>query len=170
MKIFLTLFTICICSSTKRLIFQNFQVAVLILEIFFFKIKEFWSVDWIFSYLDRVSNFPFQKELLPRRLVELGRKIHPVDFSWCLLPEILVRQHWPENNTGKDWATLPRKNMNLPYSIPQHDERKASCKRILHKFGISGLVTDFMQFHIPIWKKSDLGAPLRKITKNRFRK
>ena len=37
--------------------------------------------------------------------------------------------------------------------------RNLTAKKILHRFGKGGLVANIMQFHLPVLKKSDLGAP-----------
>ena len=55
-------------------------------------------------------------------------------------------------------------------SQPQHDELETNPEKILHANGICGLEAIAMQFHQPISKKSVSVAPVRKITKPRFRK
>ena len=58
----------------------------------------------------------------------------------------------------------------LIVSSTQHDELKSNLKKILHTNGIWGLEAIVMYFHLPISKKSVSIAPVRKITKPRFRK
>ena len=52
----------------------------------------------------------------------------------------------------------------------QHDELESNLKKILHTNGLWGLEAIVMYFHLPISKTSVSIAPVRKITKPRFRK